>query len=56
MPATMPQWSRYCTLIEDAIGFILQKYHSSPLNNKASTKREIIESDTYADFDRRAKK
>ena len=31
IPATMPQWSRSCTLIEDAIGVMTQKYHSSPL-------------------------
>lgn len=30
IPATMPQWSRSCTLIEDAIGVMAQKYHSSP--------------------------
>ena len=28
MPATMPQWSRSCTLIEDAFGVMLKKYHS----------------------------
>ena len=31
IPATMPQWSRSCTLIEVAIGVMPQKYHSSPL-------------------------
>ena len=42
IPATMPQWSRSCTLIEVAIGVMPQKYHSSPLQPAECRLQQVI--------------